>query len=73
MVTSKRNCIAVLATNSLASSFLVENSSGLTQNLETLVKESDADENADTQLKNLVLKPFHTCNLNPYIFVLPKV
>ncbi|XP_058761424.1 G-box-binding factor 1-like [Vicia villosa] len=30
-----------------------ENPSGLTQNLETLVKESDADENADTQLKIL--------------------
>jgi len=45
-------------TNSLASCFLVENPSGLAQNLGTVVKESDADVHdvdVDAQLKNMVL------------------
>jgi len=49
---------AAHVTNSLASCFLVENPSGLTQNLGTVVKESDAevdDVEVDAQLKNMVL------------------
>jgi hypothetical protein len=44
-------------TNSLESCLFVENPSGLTQNLETVVKESDADveADADAQLKYMVL------------------
>jgi len=54
-VTSTKTCIAVHVTNSFASCFLVEKPSGLIQSLRTVVKESDADVDADAQLKYMVL------------------